>query len=422
MALQAIGSTSLSFTRVLVGVLPQAKAPAPGGPGQVARQAGLAPGCRVPHAPRLAPLACALTVDPGQPEVGSNFQTIQHAVDCLPNPGPCFVTVKAGTYHEDVEIKSKNYLATSDSQRIVIQADAPLSATVDPSTLSGASGLCGGWQFRRSRLPLLFGSGSTRTAFITIKGFAITGATSDGVNIFSSGTSTQRHHDRQQRHPRQRRRPGRTGRRHQPRHQQHPHLDREQPDPQQRPQRGDPRRRDHPRPTSSTTVSSGTSGAASAGRERPLFLVNNLFVANGTATSGTGNCKCGIGQASGGSAASITLKNNMFYKNGAGHAVGTGLQNVNDIDDPADALDATDSGNYTTTGHANNIASPTTGITGCTFGDCSTTHAFTEIFVGVSDFHLKTGVPYSPAIDKGLNSFVDGGLEWVPTPRISVAP
>jgi hypothetical protein len=83
-----------------------------------ADKASVVPAPRPTRASRTLPFGpgtCALTVDPGQPEAGTNYQTIQHAVDALPNPGPCTVTVKAGTYHEDVEIKSKNSLATTEA-------------------------------------------------------------------------------------------------------------------------------------------------------------------------------------------------------------------------------------------------------------------------------------------------------------------
>src|SRR5262249_5283637 len=52
---------------------------------------------------------------------------------------------------------------------------------------------------------------------------------------------------------------------------------------------------------------------------------------------------------------------------------------------------------------------------GCTFGDCLSTHTLNEIFVNASanDYHLKTSVPISPAIDKGTNNF--GSPELVPS-------
>ena len=142
-----------------------------------------------------------------------------------------------------------------------------------------------------------------------------------------------------------------------------------------------------------------------------MVLVNNLIVRNGTVTSGAGNCKCGLGDSSAGSPASIRLKNNMFFGNGPGATGGSGLRDVNDIDSPDDVLDAGDSGNITTTGHANNISSTATGLGGCTFGDCGPAHVLMEIFDGPSDFRLR---PLAPAIDTGLASFVDSAREWVP--------
>ena len=127
-------------------------------------------------------------------------------------------------------------------------------------------------------------------------------------------------------------------------------------------------------------------------------LVNNLIVGNGVALGTTGG-RWGLLQSSTGTAATITLKNNMFYKNTQG-----------DISTPAQTLDATDSGNRTTTGTEGTVA---TGIAGCTFftpnysSPCTSTHAYTEIFVSLTDFHLKTTtspLPRSPAIDRGTNT------------------
>src|SRR5262245_54827631 len=66
---------------------------------------------------------------------GGTYSTIQAAINALPNPGPCTVTVKAGTYSESVDIVGENTLASSEAQRIVIIADPnqpPGSVTVNP--------------------------------------------------------------------------------------------------------------------------------------------------------------------------------------------------------------------------------------------------------------------------------------------------
>jgi hypothetical protein len=145
-----------------------------------------------------------------------------------------------------------------------------------------------------------------------------------------------------------------------------------------------------------------------------VVLINNLIVHNGTATDGADNCKCGLGQASAGSTESVTVLNNMFFENGSGNTPESGLQNVNDIASPDNVLSATDSDNFTTTGHANSASSTTAGIVGCTFPDCSQTHALTELFAGPSDFRLRTAAPPSPAINVALSAFVDSGKDWVP--------
>jgi hypothetical protein len=102
----------------------------------------------------------------------------------------------------------------------------------------------------------------------------------------------------------------------------------------------------------------------------------------------------------------------MFYANGNGSVSST------DIKDAATVLDAGDSNNYVTcTGAGTGCTAASPAIVACTFAGCSNTHvASTEIFVGTSDFHLKTTAPRSPAIDRGVGSFQDpaSGPDWVP--------
>ena len=159
------------------------------------------------------------------------------------------------------------------------------------------------------------------------------------------------------------------------------------------------------------TISGNIWGGVQRGASATLNLVNNLVVGNGTAAGGTGNCECGLGQASSGTTTSITLTNNMFYRNG------NTTSGFTDIENPSKVLDATDSGNYVTCTGTGTGCTITTlgGVAGCTFSDCLGTHTVsTEIFVSASDFHLKTTSPISPAIDKGIDSFISGSLEWVP--------
>ena len=131
----------------------------------------------------LAPI-CDLTVGPG---VLDEFRTIQEAVNFLPSIGPCFITVAPGTYRESVTIESKNILATSEAQRIVIRSAIPGAAIVDPSTLAGtrAPGTCASG-LQSAHGFTICSSGGLPSAFVTIKGFTIKDATVDGVNIFSA--------------------------------------------------------------------------------------------------------------------------------------------------------------------------------------------------------------------------------------------
>ena len=349
---------------------------------------------------------------------GGDFTTIQEAVDHLPNPGPCTVIVKAGTYHESVTIEGKNSLAVSESQRIVIQSEAPGAAIVDPSTLIGSRvGVISAeaQSAHAFTISSTSGLGGAISGFLTVKGFTMTGATSDAVNIFSADGTTiagrdltidgNNIHDNG----------GATGSGieigiNNPRLWIVNNL-----------VRGNTRHGIHwpSSPSTATTyvvnntiIQNGWSGLTRPGSTSAVLL-NNLVIGNGTVSADTENCKCGLGEASAGTPASITLKNNLFIGNGPGNTPGSGLQNVNDIASPDDVLDGGDSGNFTTTGHANNTSSTTAGIAGCAFSDCAPTHLVTEIFVGPSDFHLT--VPGSPAIDKGLSGFLDLGREWEPS-------
>ena len=147
--------------------------------------------------------------------------------------------------------------------------------------------------------------------------------------------------------------------------------------------------------------------ASGSGSNAIAFLINNLVVGNGI-ESAVSYGRWGIYQSGTGNAGQATLLNNMFYQNGV--YSGGALTSGGDISGSgAGILDASDGNNYTTNG------SPTTGIVGCTFADCLATHAFTEIFTNTTDLVLsKTPTQISPAIDKGQNSFFDGGYEWVP--------
>jgi hypothetical protein len=343
---------------------------------------GRAPGKKA----TLPAVTCPYTVDGSG---GGDFLTIQAAVNALPNPGPCTVNVKAGTYNEAVTITSRNTLAASDASRIVIQADpaaTPDTVIVTPPAAGRA------FTFSSSK-------------FITIKGFNITGATVESIVLSGEGSTNSDItiaandiHDNATTGSNSGgvnigagnanswivnnliRTNGRDG------------------------------------------IALGFGGSTSAGNSKyivnntifnngfngittptqeDLFVINNLIVGNGT-QSGTTGGRNGINAVNAVNAIHQRLFNNMFYKNG-------NISGGVDID--PNVLDATDSGNYTTLG----TETPASAIAGCTFSDCLATHAFTEIFVSATDFHLKTSFPPSPAIDKGLASFLDAGKEWVPT-------
>jgi hypothetical protein len=367
--------------------------------------------------------ACELTVDPARPDTGSNFWTIQAAVDALPNPGPCVVTVAAGTYRERVNIVSKNSLALSDTQRIVIRAETPGSVTVDPSQAKGLAVTCGGQRNDAHGFCIGSRSADTITAFVTIMGFEVTGATRDGIAFFTSSGSTYAATDVaiDGNHIHGNGAGGFSGisvgagtvrtwivnnlLRSNTRHGVWLNAAAGQ-----------------TYIVNNTFFGNGWSGVTRTG-SAPAALVNNLFVNNGTTAGGTGNCSCGLGQTGQGTAASITLVGNMLYRNGAGMSPASGLQYVNDIAAPGSVLNAVagraDAENYTTTGHANRTSSATTGIEACAFGDCASSHSVNEIFLNTSlpveDFRLQMEWPMSPAIDAGVASYVDDGMEWVPS-------
>ncbi|MBI5343664.1 MAG: right-handed parallel beta-helix repeat-containing protein, partial [Deltaproteobacteria bacterium] len=346
-------------------------------------------------------LACPFTVDPSIPAddlTTSTFKTIQSAVTYLPNPGPCTITVLPGTYDELVNLVSRNSSATDESQRIVLHA--PNGPAIVAPTTSNAVGFT-----------------LTNSKFVTITGFTVKGSnvhrgislsgaagnsnwdiTVDGNILFGIGTPAAA---------------GSAG---------------------ISVGSGNLRTwivnnliRDNARGgidlsngsgpsyiVNNTIHQNGWNGitrASGSGSNAVAFLINNLIVGNGTASDVAWG-RWGIYQSGTGNAAMATLKNNMFFNNGV-YTAGV-LTSGGDIS-AAGILYADDVDNYTTNGRASSPSSPTTGIVGCTFPDCSPNHPFTEIYADTIDFALlKTPSQISPAIDKGMNSFFDGGLEWVP--------
>jgi hypothetical protein len=340
---------------------------------------------RLLASPEFAHAACEFVVDPSG---GGTHQSIQAAVDDLPNPGPCTVVVKPGTYTEMVTFAGKNSAAQSDAQRIVVAAGGPTAITAPGDHA------------------VVF----SRSKFITLQGFAIVGARNAGivvvggyesnvaVTIFGNdvhnnggggigggiailGRSIQtwvvNNLIRQN---------GRNG------------------------------------VVVAADASESVSGQAnyivnntifgnswngvSVGRRETVYLVNNLIVGNGQDRGVTGG-RWGVmrDSVSGpGSPATITLLHNVFYTNGAGKAPGHG----GDIANASQTLDATDAGNYITT------AAEQPGVAGCTFSNCTGAASFATLFDPPGygpTFRLVGG---SPAVDRGLTTFFDDGKEWVP--------
>ena len=334
--------------------------------------------------------------------LSSQFKTIQEAVTALPNPGPCTINIKAGTYAEAVLIGQVNSAAGASSARmVVIQPDPSNAGSVivtapGPGTNATTSHA---FSFQRSNFVTLTGltiSGSARSAIrlidsvsprnadITIEGNVIADNNSFGTSLASAveiGTGQARiwvvnnliRHN------------GRMG----------------------------VNVATSTGPVyiiNNTIVGNISGGVARSNGTATLSLVNNLIVGNGTAEPGTaGTCACGL---LGFNAAVLTIKNNMFYANGNGSV------NSTDIKDAATVLDAGDGNNYVTcTGTGTGCTAASPAIVACTFAGCSSTHdALTEIFVSWYDFHLKTTAQPSPAIDRGLGSFPDpvSGPDWVP--------
>lgn len=326
--------------------------------------------------------ACPFVVDPGG--TGTHI-TIQAAINDLPNPGPCTITVRAGTYNENVSIASRNTLATLEAERIVIIADPtaiPGSVIVDPPGNNAFT--------------------LNNSKFITVKGFNITGSTQEAVFLSGGGSTNQdvtidsnNIHNNGSGSAN-----GGVG-------------------------IGEGNIRTNVvnnliSNNGRNGIALGAGGSTSAGKpkyianntiiqngfngistpsQEDVYLINNLIVANGTASGTTGG-RLGVNTVNAANASTKFLVNNMFYNNTGGDIDITGT------------LDGGggDSGNRTTTGVEG------FGIVGCTFADCLSTHALSEIFVNpaVNDYHLKTLPPISPASDKGIDSFVNGGSERVP--------
>jgi len=284
---------------------------------------------------------------------GRVFKTIQEAITSLPDVGPCTVNIKAGIYNESVTISGENVNANS-SQAVTIRRDpsAPFGTVIVKSIRTSGQ--------NKNAIDI------SSSKFITVQGLKITEGKDAGVGIRGGSSDiTIAANDLN----------GNTNGVTINSNQQQPriyvvnnviHNN-----------SSDAVLVDMPNAARSFVVnntiqSNGGRGIQVAGASS-VALVTNLIVGN-----------AGYGLQKTGGSNNPALHNNMFYANASGDIGGS-------------VLDSSDSGNYVT------LSSSAPGIIGCTFNDCLSTHALSEIVDATG--HLASG---SPAADKGLNSFVDG--------------
>lgn len=364
----------------------------------------------VPAAAAAQP-SCPFLVD-GQGTVGVGGVThtsIQAAVDDLPNPGPCVVTVRPGTYAEAVTLTDVNSLSTSAFEHILIVAENPADAAAadgGKTIVAPPAGTTGFLIERSKRLTLKSfdvrggreaivlrglgggnanqdvvldgndvhgaGAGSNQGAVTVGQGSARTWVVNNlirdnaGNGILVEGSGAP----------------------------------------------GD----DTVYIVNNTVLRNGWNGMRVT-RKRLVYLVNNLIVGNGTAevqgggnnlNSGVASGRFGLfreGQGGQGVLEATELLFNVFYRNGEGHSSGVGgdIANVTQVFE-----DGGDTGNSTTFG--NEHGSPA--ISGCVFTDCSAAHDLGEIFVDpAADLRL---VSTSPAVDYGLDDLQHNGAQRVP--------
>jgi PKD repeat protein len=340
---------------------------------------------------------------------GVTHRSLQAAVNDLPNPGPCVVTVRPGTYPEAVLLADVNSLSTDEAERILIVADAPADPAADDAQkaiVEPGAGEVGFWIERSRRVTIKSfevrggregvvlrglggdngnedvvldsndvhgnGAGSTQGAITVGQGSARTWLVNNlvrdnagnGVLIEGSGAP------------------------------------------------GD----DTVYVVNNTVLRNGYNGLRVT-RKRLVYLVNNLIVANGTAaaqgsgktlSSGVDAGRFGLfreGQGGQGVLEGTVLLHNLFYRNGTGHPSGIGgdIANITQVFE-----DGGDSGNYTTFGHEH--GSPA--IVGCTFLDCTGDTELTAIFVDpAGDLRL---IAEAPAVDRGLDELEHNGADRVP--------
>ena len=365
----------------------------------------------LPCALATAQPACPFVVDSqGTPGVaGVTHTSIQAAIDDLPDPGPCVVTVRAGHYAESVVLADVNSLSTGESERILITADAPADAAADDAEkviVEPGAGATGFSIERSKRVTLQSfdvrggaeafvlrglgggngnqdvaldgndvhgnGEGSNQGAITVGQGSARTWLVNNlvrdnagnGILIEDSGAP------------------------------------------------GD----DAVYGVNNTVLRNGFNGLRVT-RKRLVYLVNNLLVGNGTAeVKGSGNNlsngvdagRFGLfreGQSGQGVLEATVLLHNMFYRNGEGQPSGVGgdIANVEQLFE-----DGGDSGNYTTFGNEHGAPA----ITGCTFADCAPDNDLGTIFVDpAGDLRL---IAEAPAVDRGEDDLMHNGAQRVP--------
>ena len=355
------------------------------------------------------------------PDGMEDYTTIQDAIDDLPNPGPRMVIVRAGTYNESVKFWRKNMQATTDAERIVIMADPEADAgsvIVYPGDLSGGDES----DDRRHPSEIKHAFRLGRSKYITIRGFAIAGATKTAIalrggnaansdvtlennDIYDNGLgcgncaaiSVGRGNARTWVVNNLIRHNGRNGL-----------WDGDEDD--------GSGAGDQTYIVNNTFFANGWNGVTISG-EGYFYLINNLFVGNGAASSHppAPGQRWGLKvEAEGqGYPERITLISNMFFENGMFFKDGPGNPPMKggDIANVAQTLNSTDSGNWTTLGSEGPDAdgvTPAVGIIGATAAT-----SYSSIFVDPVgwDFHLADG---SPAIDRGVGTYTHGAREWVP--------
>lgn len=357
------------------------------------------------------PPSCPFLVD-SQGTIGVDEVThtsIQDAIDDLPNPGPCLVTVKPGTYVESVLISEANTLAESEGERIVIMADVAIAdekkVIVTPPDLGGEA-YTYAFKVERSR-------------FITIKSFDMRGAREAVVLRGQGGKNGNEDivldsndiHDNGAGSHRGAIEIGRNSSRTWVVN----NLIRDNAGNGVLVEGSGSPPDDTVYLVNNTVLRNGWNGLRVT-RKRVVFLINNLIVGNGTADVPEGQFeetdtdagRWGLFRESAGGKGVLqqtTLLRNMFYRNGEGKPADHGgdIANTERVFE-----DGTDNGNYTTTGSE----APAPAVIACTFPDCSGATDLTAIFVDpAADFRLATD---SPAIDRGLDSLELNGRERVP--------